>query len=72
MPATLREKVSRGEEAYCGHCLGDGCDWEEEQERKRARRDAIRSLERGEYVHPSHYMDVCTRQQGRFRPLRTS
>ena len=57
MPATLREKVSRGEEAYCGHCLGDGCDWEEEQERKRARRDAIRSLERGEYVHPSHYMD---------------
>ena len=42
---------------YCGHCLGDGCEYEEEQERKRMRRSAYDSLARGEYVHPSHYMD---------------
>jgi hypothetical protein len=42
---------------YCGHCLGDGCDYDEEQERKRTRRSAHNSLARGEYVHPSHYMD---------------
>ena len=30
---------------------------EEQQERKRMRRSAQRSLARGEYVHPSHYMD---------------
>ena len=42
---------------YCGDCVGDGCAFEEEQERKRMRRYAWKSLARGEYVHPCHYMD---------------
>ena len=42
---------------YCGDCVGDGCAFEEEQERKRMRRYAHESLARGEYVHPCHYMD---------------
>jgi hypothetical protein len=45
---------------YCGHCIGDGCEYEEQQERKRMRRYAFDSLARGEYVHPSHYMDEDT------------
>ena len=42
---------------YCGHCVGDGSAWEEEEQQRRSRKRALQSLQRGEYVHPSHYMD---------------
>lgn len=41
---------------YCGYCLGDPGDYEEEQDRKRCRRYAAQ----GEYVHPSHLYDEAT------------
>ena len=51
-----RDWTDPTEVQYCGYCLGDPGDYEEEQDRKRSRRHAAQ----GEYVHPSHLYDEAT------------
>ena len=52
-----RSAMAGHEAQCCGDCVGDGGAWEEQQEQRRSRKRALESLQRGEYVHPSHYMD---------------